>query len=150
MKKVSFYTSRKKIISLWLLMSLAIFIIFFIQTLTGKYTDNVKDVWQWLFQFLLPALTLMLGVLIAQFNSTTTDFEVDSFYFKLAFGISIFFLVFLFLSPIIIPILHVNENVHRSIAEQKDILQSFKTVDNFLLPLQGITMLSLGIFFSKK
>ena len=150
MKVISFQSARKKLIILWLSMSVAVFLIFFIQSVNDKYTDHLKEVWQWVFQFITPAVTLMIGVLIAQGinrSGETDKAKVDIFFFRMAMGISLAFLITLFLSPIITPFIHVRQNLNLSMGEQKNILDSFKSFDNYLLPLQGITMLALGFFF---
>lgn len=131
-------------------MSAAVFLVFFIQTVNGKYTIYVKEVWQWLFQFITPSITLMVGVLIAQSLAGSTEGKIESFYFRVAFAISLFFLVLLLAAPVIVPFLHLRQNAHLAIEQQHNILQAFKTYDNFLLPVQGLTMLSLGLFFNKK
>jgi len=149
MKKVSFFASRKKLITLWMIISLFIFIVFFVQSINGKYTSHVKDIWQWVFQFLTPALTLMIGILVAQLLGGTPDSEVDVFFYRLAMGVSIFFLLLLLLSPFIVPFLHIQQNKDLAVDQQKNIFVAFQTYDIFLLPLQGLTMLTLGLFFSK-
>ncbi len=150
MKKISFQHARKNILLVWLLMSVAIFIIFLIQTLFNKYTNHVKEVWQWVFQYMLPAITLMLGVLIAQMNATVSAVKTDIFYYRLALGISWFFLGLLFLSSMIVPLIHIQQNQQLAISDQKNILEAFKTYDNVLIPVQGIVMLCLGLFFTKQ
>jgi hypothetical protein len=150
MATISFQSGRKKLVVLWLLFTLAIFVVFLAQTITGRYTTHAGDVWQWLFSFITPALTLMLGVLAAQMMSNTPDTEVDRFYFRLAFGISVFFLGLFLLAPVLVPALHIRANSGRAFSEQQNILQAFKTYDTFLIPVQGLTMLSLGLFFTKK
>lgn len=150
MKTISFQQARKNILMVWLLMSAAIFIIFLIQTLLNRYTSHVKEVWQWVFQYMLPAITLMLGVLIAQMRATASAAKADIFYYRLALGISWFFLGLLFLSSMIVPLIHTQQNQQLAIGDQKNILEAFKTYDNILLPIQGVVMLCLGLFFTKQ
>jgi hypothetical protein len=93
---------------------------------------------------------LIIGVLIGQGLVNENDRQIDPFYFRFAFGISTFFLVILLLAPIIIPFIHIQQNQNLPIEQQENILQAFKTYDSFILPVQGITMMSLGLFFTKK
>ncbi|HEV7332695.1 MAG TPA: hypothetical protein VGN63_16770 [Flavisolibacter sp.] len=150
MKRISFQASRKKLIILWFSFSAAVFLIFLIQTMTGRYATNNGEAWEWLFSFLTPSLTLMIGVVIADVMQSSPDVEIDAFFYKLAFFVSLFFLLLLFLAPILVPLLHRSQNKNLSINEQKSIIEAFKSYNNFLLPLQGITMVALGLFFSKK
>jgi cytochrome bd-type quinol oxidase subunit 2 len=151
MKKVSFYTCRKRILRVWLWMSFIIILIFLLQTVNGKYNDLVKEVWQWLFQYILPPITLMIGVFISQsLKREDEDIEIDNFYFQLSYGISIFFLLILFLAPFSVPYIHLSMNTGLSdISKQKNILDAYKVYDNFILPIQGIMMLCLGMFFTQ-
>jgi hypothetical protein len=151
MKKINFIEARKKLIKQWLIFSAAIFIIYFVQTLTGRYENYQSDVWEWLFKFITPPLSLMLGVLISQMSAQPSDQETDIFYFRLAQGMSYFFLVVFFLSAFLIPIIHLQQNRNLSVLEeQKPILDALKSYNAFLVPLQGLSTLTLGLFFTKK
>jgi hypothetical protein len=150
MKRISFQQARKNILLVWLLMSGAIFIIFLTQTLFNRYTGHVEEIWQWVFQYMLPAITLMLGVLIAQMSASASTSKADVFYYRLALGISWFFLALLFRSSMIVPLIHIQQNQQLAIADQKSIVEAFKTYDNILIPIQGIVMLCLGLFFTKQ
>lgn len=151
MKKINFSEARKKLIYQWLIFSGTIFIIYFVQTMTGRYEHYESDVWEWLFKFITPPLSLMIGVLISQMSSQASDQETDIFYFRLAQGMSYFFLVILLLSAFLIPIIHLQQNRNLSVVEdQKTILEALKSYNAFLLPLQGLSTLTLGLFFTKK
>jgi hypothetical protein len=151
MKKINFIEARKKLIKQWLIFSAAIFIIYFVQTLTGRYENYQSDVWEWLFKFITPPLSLMLGVLISQMSAQPSDQETDIFYFRLAQGMSYFFLGVFFLSAFLIPIIHLQQNRNLSVLEeQKPILDALKSYNAFLVPLQGLSTLTLGLFFTKK
>lgn len=151
MKKINFSEARKKLIYQWLIFSGTIFIIYFVQTMTGRYEHYESDVWEWLFKFITPPLSLMFGVLISQMSSQASDQETDIFYFRLAQGMSYFFLVILLLSAFLIPIIHLQQNRNLSVVEdQKTILEALKSYNAFLLPLQGLSTLTLGLFFTKK
>jgi hypothetical protein len=67
-KTIDYTKAQKKLIVLWCLVSAIVFIIYFVQTLTGKYLDNISEVWEWVLQFVIPPLTLMIGVLINQLS----------------------------------------------------------------------------------
>lgn len=150
MKKVNFYESRKKLLTHWLVYSAIIFIIYFVQARLGRYGQHAGDVWEWLFKFLIPSLSLMIGVLIIQVSAQPSDQEIDLFYFRLAMGMSYFFLIMLFLSAFLIPIIHMQHNSNLIITEQKNIIQAFDAYNGILIPLQGLSTITLGIFFSKK
>ena len=151
MKKISFTVAQRKLLIQWIVFSAVIFIIYFVQTLTGRYTNYESDVWEWLFKFITPPLSLMIGVLISQMAGKPSDAETDLFYFRLAQGMSYFFLAILFLSAFLIPLIHLQQNRNLAVTdEQKSILVALKSYNAFLIPLQGLATLTLGLFFTKK
>ena len=64
MKKIDFYQSRKKLLTHWIVASLVIFVTYFVVARMGRFGASEGEVWSWLFQFILPPLSLMIGVLI--------------------------------------------------------------------------------------
>ena len=153
-KTISYSKAQKKLIVQWFIFSAAVFIIFLIQTLTGKYEGHNSEVWEWVFQFITPPLTLMIGVLINQLSATPSDKEVDIFYYRIALGFSIFFLVLLLISSILVPLMHYNQNstiLITTITEEnkKTIMDAFGSYNAFLIPISGLTTLTLGLFFTK-
>jgi len=153
-KTITYTKAQKKLVVLWCVFSAIVFVIYFVQTLTGKYLDYVGEVWEWLFQFIIPPLTLMIGVLINQLSSGSNDKEVEAFYFRIALGFSIFFLLILLLSAVFVPLMHQAQNSNILVTEiteenQITIIDAFEDYNNFLIPIQGITTLALGLFFTK-
>jgi len=151
MRTIDFNVARKKLLMQWIIFSAVIFIIYLIQTLTGRYENYESEIWEWLLKFIIPSLSLMIGVLISHMSSQQSDETTDLFYFRLAQAISYFFLVMLLLSAFIIPIIHLQQNRNLSITDQqKTIEEAMKSYNIFLLPLQGLATLTLGLFFTKK
>ncbi len=153
-RTIEYANAQKKLVVLWCTFSLAVFILFFIQTLTGKYLGHMGEVWEWVLQFIIPPLTLIIGVLISQVTSEPNTRKVDIFYFRLALGFSLFFLVLLFLSAMIVPVLHQAQNSSVLISEiteenKRTIIDAFESYNAFLMPVQGISTLTLGLFFSR-
>jgi hypothetical protein len=152
--KISFSLAQKKLVKQWLIFSVIVFVIYLIQTLTGKFEGHVGEVWEWLIQNILPPLTLMIGVLISQLSAKPTMKEIDRFYFRMASGISLLLLILLLLSSVLVPFIHASQNSAVLVTEitpenQITIIDSFKYYNTFLIPIQGITTLVLGIFFAK-
>ena len=151
MKQINFSVARKKLVVQWMVFSALIFTLFLIQTLTGRYEKYEGEVWEWLFKFITPTLSLMLGVLISQVSSPASEVDTDILYFRTATWASYFFLFVLLLSAFLIPFIHLQQNRNLSITDTpKPIVEAMKTYNIFLLPLQGICTLILGLFFTKK
>jgi len=150
MKRINSDLARKKLIKQWLIFSAVIFSIYLFQTMTQKYQNHEKDVWEWLFRFITPPLSLMIGVLITHVSSQPTDDDTDSFYLRLTQGISYFYLSILLLSAVLVPIINILQNQNLPLTDQKTIIQAFNTYSSVLTPIQGICTLALGFFFTKK
>ena len=151
MKTINFFEARKRLFKLWMIFAGVIFSIYFIQTIMGRYDGYQGDVWEWLFKYITPSLTLMIGVFINEIAAKPNTQEVEIFYFKTAYWISLFFLIVLLLSSFFIPFLHLMQNKNIPITQQqKPIMEAVNSYSIFLIPLQGLTTLSLGLFFTKK
>ncbi len=150
MKKVDFYQSRKKLLTHWIVASLVIFVTYFVVARMGRFGPSEGEVWSWLFQFILPPLSLMIGVLIVTVTQPPATQEIDAFFFRLALGMSYFFLLLIFLSAFLVPFMHLQANANLIVTEQIPLIKSFKSYDSILIPVQGLSTLTLGLFFSKK
>lgn len=60
--------TRKKLLWLWLGFTAVLVILFFIQTLTGKYEGIEGKAWTWVFAHLLPALLLLFAAVLLNKN----------------------------------------------------------------------------------
>ncbi|WP_289029858.1 hypothetical protein [uncultured Algoriphagus sp.] len=150
MKKTDFHLARKKLLIHWMIGSLVIFVTYFVIARMGRFGASESKVWTWLFQFLLPPLSLMIGVLIVSVREEPSNQQVDSFYFRLTMGMSYFFLLLIFLSAILVPLIHLQQNTDLTVIEQSPLIDAFHSYDSVLIPIQGLSTLTLGIFFSKK
>ncbi len=150
MKKVDFYTSRKTLLTHWIVASLVIFVTYFVVARMGRFGASEGEVWSWLFQFILPPLSLMIGVLIVTVTQPPAALEIDAFFFRLALGMSYFFLLLIFLSAFLVPLIHLQQNANLIVTEQIPLIKAFKSYDSILIPVQGLSTLTLGLFFSKK
>lgn len=152
---IPFSKAQKRLVVLWCTFSVIIFIVFLVQMINdNKFGDHTGEVWEWLFQFLLPPLTLMIGVLISQLTGNANKKETDIFYFRLANGFSYFYLILLLSSSFLAPMIHQNLAEPVLVTEltpenEMSIIEAFQSYNAFMIPVQGITILTLGLFFSK-
>jgi hypothetical protein len=105
-----------------------------------KLGNHTSDGWQWYSQLIVPTLTLMIGTFVVS-NATAKANQVGKFYFRLAFWISAFY--FLIIYIVIGTSSMVASDQDKSLI---DILNGSKT---YLTIIQGIVTLSLGMFFKK-
>lgn len=136
---IEFSKAQKRIATLWFLSSLIIFFVFFLQTVFGKFENNIKEAWGWLLPLVLPNLTLMLSIFFSdlhqQKKSEYNLFETDIFFYRLTLGISFFYLGTILLIILLQPL------------STKSIFQLMSDSSIFLGPIQAIVSGSIGLFF---
>lgn len=153
-KTISFSVAQKKIITLWLVFSLFIFLFYLIQSVMNRFEQEGGQIWEWLLQFIVPPLTLMLGVLLSKLNGPKSERDIDRFHYRIALYLSLFFLIILAFTPIMARVFMFQEQSEILVTEMDgsnpslfDVLKGFNA---FLIPIQGITTLVLGFFFASK
>jgi hypothetical protein len=130
--------ARKRLATLWFILSALIFTIFIFVTNVQVLPAGESDAWGWFLPTILPSLTLMLSVFVAQTLGGDDDEKViDGFVFKLAFCVSLFYLLIL---------LYVLLSYSRQ--EDGDLLSYYKKYNTMLAALQSFVSACLGIFFT--
>jgi len=128
--------AQKKLAVLWFILSGVLILLFIVFTITRRFDDKASKGWEWLSQNILPILTLMVATFSANVREPAAKSNtVDRFHFNLAYGISIFYLMILFLTIFSAPVAHL------SII---DLLEQSKL---YLVILQSIVSFVLGLFF---
>jgi hypothetical protein len=136
--KISSTAGRKWLATLWLLSGGVLFIIFIIQTISGKYHPKDQDAWGWLLPTIMPTLSLIVGVLVTNPGSTRAKVGlVDQYIFWLACGLSMVYLAAVAFTVLAQPFV------------SQDPLYLFQLSNLWLGPLQGLVAGALGVFFVK-
>jgi uncharacterized integral membrane protein len=136
--KIDKKDAQKKLIKLWLIGSLILFLIFLFETINTKNYTDLKEPWLWFMPNIISPLSLMIGVMIAESTIINKKSRtVDKFFYTLSFTLS-FFYILLILCTIV---LHV-------FVDMKTI-EFFRLSNIWLFPIQGLTVSSLGVFFVK-
>ena len=141
-KKITLFAGKKKLATLWMIFSSILFTILLVQSFGDNFGDDVDEAWGWLFQNILPSLSLIVSVLVIDSKNKTKSRKVDLFYFRLSKYLSI-----AYLTTILITVLA--EPFATDIADVSP-LQFLKKSSLWLAPFQGIVTSALGIFFIKK
>ena len=136
------FDAQKRLALLWFINAGIIGVFFVLLTVSGKFGDRSKEGWEWFSQNIIPTLTLMIGTFSASMGQAVSTVKIDKFYFSLAYWISIFYLLILYLIIGISPFAF-NLNQTSFI----DLLNSSKIYLNIF---QGVVTFSLGLFFVKK
>ena len=129
---------KKRLSTLWFVGSAIIFFIILFQTFFGHYSGKAEEAWSWYLPTVLPTLSLMIGVMVAEaLGGKSTDKKIDSFIYRISFYLSLFYFVIVFLTVIIQPF----------VANSAIIF--LKQSNLWLAPIQGLVAASLGVFFVK-
>ncbi len=139
---ISRFDAQKKLSALWLINAGILALIFLLFTIFDRFDQQSDKGWEWYSQNIIPVTSLMMGSFYISINDKEREAKVDSFYFKICFGISIFYLAMLYLTLFLAPLAFRFSNL--SIL---DLLDKSKL---YLILLQGILTCCLGLFFNKK
>lgn len=133
-----FQSCRRKLATIWFSLSTIVFVLTFVLTIAGYYGDEWERVWSWSFATFLPTLSLIIGVLVADtVNQASLPRSVDRFLFRLAYWLSIAYLVVVILTILSQPL----------VEERAELLGKSHL---WLAPLQGLATAALGAFFIRR
>lgn len=136
---ISIRKAKRILASVWFLMAGLLFVIVFIQTLSGYYGDKVSEAWAWLLPTIMPTLSLIIAVLVSDSVQVTPETrDVSRFIFVLAISLSTVYLL-----AVMIVVLCGQLTLTAP-------LELMKTANLGLGPLQGLVVAAIGIFFVKK
>lgn len=136
-KEITFFHAQKKIALLWFVFCGVIFLLLFLQTNLDKFEEHTNEIWNWILPNLVPTLSLILSVFIAEQNKKPYIKKyVSMFYYRLVYGVSLVYLSTIFLLIILNPLF------------EKTFLEMIKESVYYLMPFQGLIGLTLGYFFS--
>lgn len=135
---VSFEKSKKKLTVVWLVFSGLLMVLLFIQSLGNKHGADIAEIWKWLLAATLPTLSLMIGAFAASINSKQEDKQIAPFVYKLAMGLSVFYLS-------IIAVLFLAQP-----QTNKTLLELSQQSAVYMTAFQGLVAAMIGAFFMKK
>lgn len=133
-------TAEWRLAILWLLASAMVFLILIGQSYGGLYIDQLQDAWAWFLPTIMPTLSLIVGVLVAEgFRQTGKMRHIDRRLFYLAAGLSVVYLLLVTVSVLAAGLLS-----HRTPAGEQ-----LQRSNLWLGPLQGLVAASLGVVFQR-
>ncbi len=133
---------QQRLATVWLVGSGASFLLLFVQLSTGKHDPSISE---WLLPAIVPTLTLMIGAMVtanltakkpSDDDKNAEDPMADRFLFRLALGLSAFYLLLLFVILLM--------------SATTDIKALIANVGVMLTAVQGLVGLVLGAFFVKR
>jgi hypothetical protein len=138
MNKLTLSSCKRRLATLWFGVSAVLFLVVLMQSVFHHYGSQVEVAWSWFLPTLLPTLSLMVGVLVADAKDKGgRDRSVDSFTYRLGFGVSVFYLIIVMVTLLLQPFA----------APAGEAVDFLKTSNLWLAPLQGLASAALGAFF---
>jgi len=138
MKKKStmtFMKAQTNLTIIWLAISGFILAILIILTIRGKYEGIEETVWKWAGKFILPTLTIIIGVYLGEMQKKTERRMIEKVFYKIVFWLSAFYLAIIALIIFLLPGTNYEETLNES--------------ELYLVLLQGLVGLAMGFFFVK-
>lgn len=108
-----------------------------VQSILGKYGENVQAAFSWFIPTVFPTLTLMISVIGAAALKPKEDRIIRTNFLKITVGISIAYLIVLSLVIFLQPF-----------SKYEDPIKLFSISNFFIAPLQGIAVGALGFLFT--
>ncbi|HEY5746644.1 MAG TPA: hypothetical protein VIU12_11245 [Chryseolinea sp.] len=134
-------TGKKRIAILWLGFAAILFAILLVFTANQRFDSHNNEAWGWYSQNIVPSLFLIVTVLVKSAKATADTTEIDPFYFKLSFILSLFYLLLLMGVLVYSPMPHGDGGPSP--------IQFLTQSNLFLGIVQGIVTSCLGIFYVK-
>jgi hypothetical protein len=138
--ELSFTGCKKRLGLLWFTSAGVIFAFVLAQSLLGRYGGDLSDAWSWLLPNLMPTLSLIVGVFVADMQKGIVEKTVDAFVFRLAIGLSVVYFLTILITLLAIPL---------SDQHGMQPIDLLNTSNLWLAPLQGLAAAALGAFFVK-
>jgi hypothetical protein len=133
--RIAASTGQGRLAAVWFAGAGAVFLLVLVQTLAGKYGENTEAAWGWLMPAILPTLSLITGAIAYNAAKPKGEFTVDRLAYRVAFYLSIFYLLLLLVTLLAEPLTSMTP------------LQVLELSGYWLGPVQGLVGLALGAFF---
>jgi hypothetical protein len=127
---------QRRLAILWLAGAGAAFLLVLAQTIGGKYGEESGKAWAWLVPTVVPTVSLIVGVIIAQGRQPETGITVSRMAYNLSWWLSVIYLSLVFLTPLLEPL-----------TDTQNPLDFLAASAAWLGPVQGLVGIALGGFF---
>lgn len=129
---------KQRLATVWFSGAGLVFTIVLVQSLFGRYEDQVNEVWGWLLPTVVPTLSLIIGVLVFDaMQRIKRAKRIDRFLFRLTTGVSAAYLFAVLLVIVLQPF------------AASPPVQLMNQANIWLGPFQGLVAAAMGAFFVK-
>lgn len=142
--------ARWRLAYFWLAGAGLVFLILVVQSLTGYYEPKTEQAWSWFLPTVMPTLSLIIGVLVADARKRRQALQDDEPaeptpahrpLYRLSGALSALYLLMVTVSILVQPLL-------ASLPEPIKPLELMTRSNLWLGPLQGLTAAALAYFFT--
>jgi cytochrome bd-type quinol oxidase subunit 2 len=142
--KASWDRCKWRLAQLWLIAGGVVFGLLMIMSMTPKFGQEeraVQDAWGWFLTSMMPSLALIVGVLVSDATVAAPQRikAVSVTHFRLAFGLSAFYLFVVMLT--------IAASSFPTVPNARRGVEMLRMSQVWLGPLQGLVSAALGIFF---
>jgi cytochrome bd-type quinol oxidase subunit 2 len=138
---VSMREAKRRLARLWFVAAGVLFLIVLGQTVGNAYSGNADKAWAWLLPTVVPTLSLIIGVMVAEAHQAgRTEAEVDGFIVSLAMALSWMYLLVVLATILVQPLV-------LSWTTRSEFLNLSHL---WLAPLQGLVGAVLGALFVRQ
>jgi len=136
---VSVTNCKKNLMKTWFIGAFIIFLLIIGQSIFGRYSERIAEAWGWFLPTVMPTLSLMIGVSLAdRFGvSSKREKKIDPFMYKLALCLSFAYLSVVLATILLLPYSPMPPLEHLDVSNL------------WLAPIQGLVAGALGAFFVK-
>ena len=129
---------QRRLAVIWYSGAGLIFLLLLVQSLMGKYGDQVQAAWSWFLPTIVPTLSLITGAIAYNARKSDSPGTVDAFSFKVSSGLSGFYLVLVLATLLVQPLTSTSP------------ISLMKLSNLWLAPIQVLLGIALGAFFSSR
>jgi len=129
---------KRRLATIWFAGAGFVFFVVVLQSLLGRYGEEVNRAWGWLLPTVMPTLSLIIGQLVFDaVEGSGGDKLIDRFLFRLTVWLSCAYLLAVFLVILLPPVSQIGP------------IELMTEANVWLGPVQGLVAAALGAFFVK-
>lgn len=142
-KLIAKLPAQKKLMITWLILSLTVTLLFILICWQRSTTDGLNECLQWLFNYIGPGLTLMIGTFAYMANLPASDPPkfIERIYFMVTLYFSLVYMLGILTITLLIPM---------ALSDSMTVYDYLKRFSLILSFLQTSLLVLLSIFFSRE
>lgn len=133
--RISVSVCQRRLATIWFVGCSLVFVLVLVQSILGKYGNEVERAWSWFLPTIIPTLSLIVGAVTYEARRPQTTATVDRFFFRISMGFSLAYLLLVLVTLLLQPFSNMTP------------LELMDISNLWLGPVQGFVGIALGAFF---